>query len=87
MFVASITFRFGQETLQRPLEFIGKLVEHHVQSPLRHFLMFTVWPYIAETKICIGILFTDTSKRQEATASLLTSAHYCATCYLSQYRL
>ena len=49
MFVASgAAFRLGQETLQRPLEFIGKLVEHHAQSQIRKFLMLTVWPSITD---------------------------------------
>ena len=41
MFVASpdAAFRLGQETLHSPLEFIGKLVEHHAQSPVRKFKM------------------------------------------------
>ena len=29
-------FRLGQETLQRPLEVIGKLVGNHAQSPVRN---------------------------------------------------
>ena len=41
-------FRLGQETLLRPLELKGKLVELHAQSPVRKFLMLTVWPSIAE---------------------------------------
>ena len=35
MFVASLTRRsvsVGEETLQRPVEFIGKLTEHYVKS-------------------------------------------------------
>ena len=40
------TFRLSQETLQRPFEFTGKLVEHQAQSPVRKFLI--LWPSIAE---------------------------------------
>ena len=36
-------FCLNQETLQRPLGFIGKLPEHHTQSPVCKFLMSTVW--------------------------------------------
>ena len=43
-----MAFRLGQETLQRPLAFTGKLVEHHAQTPVRKFLMLTVCPSIAE---------------------------------------
>ena len=50
MFVASLMQHSisGQETLQTPLEFIGKLVEHHAQSPFRKFVVLTVWLSIAE---------------------------------------
>ena len=50
MIVASpdVTFRLGQETLQRPSQFTGKLVEHHAQSPVRKLKMLAVWPSIAE---------------------------------------
>ena len=45
--------RFSQDTLQRPLEFIGKLVEHHAQSPVRQFLMLAVWTSIAEAFLTV----------------------------------
>ena len=35
-------FRHGKETLQRPSEFIGKLVERHAQSPVRKFKLLAV---------------------------------------------
>ena len=36
MLLASLTRRFvSAKTLQRPSEYIGKLVEHHAQSPVR----------------------------------------------------
>ena len=41
-------FRLGQETLQRPLELKGKLLGHDAPSPVREFLILTVWLSIAE---------------------------------------
>ena len=41
----SLTRRFV--SAKRPIEFIGKLVEHRAQSSVRKFLMLTVWPSIA----------------------------------------
>ena len=43
-----MSFHLVQETLQRPSEFTGKLVEHHAQSPVHKFKMLAVWPSIAE---------------------------------------
>lgn len=50
MFVGSLTWR-GFVLAKSPLDFICKLVGHHAQSrqsPVRKFLMLTVWPSIAE---------------------------------------
>jgi len=44
-------FRLDQEIFERPLEFIGKIIEHHAQSPSRKFLMLTFWPSIAHGRI------------------------------------
>ena len=50
MFVGSLTWR-GFVLAKSPLDFICKLVGHHAQSrqsPVRKFLMLTVWLSIAE---------------------------------------
>ena len=45
-FVVSLTRRFV--SAKRPIEFIGKIVGHPAQSPVRKFLMSTVRPSISQ---------------------------------------